>query len=373
MKISPLAPHRTALFDCSSENGRRLLRSLLGAAGLALGISLLLSGLAPDIAWGQTAATSPLPTVTAQPAKPTLRSNVAVPDAIVTIGDFFEDAGDKAATPLFRAPDLGTTGAVPARRVVELARAAGLVGADAGDLVEIQVSRLSRDVEADELARLIAAEALRQNGRALSDATVDDLRVAFDGPVEPRHADLHATTPARIVSLTHNPQSGRFDALVMIDQGSGSDRVRLRGEIIETVQTATLTRQLGRGEVVGRDDVVVDRLPRRLVGGLRAVDPAQIIGLAARRQLRAGQPVSTGDFARPQVVARGDTVTIVYETANLVVTSRGQAQDAGAVGDLVSVVNPQSKRTLHATVAGPGKVVVSIGAQTVASISRTNP
>ena len=363
MKISVFDNRPVSFFDCSSDAGRRLLRSLVGALALALAFSVLFACLGRDVAYGQT------------PVRPTLRTAVALPDAIVTIGDFFEDAGDKAATPLFRSPDLGTTGPVSARRVVELARQAGLAGADTGGLVEVQVTRLSRPIEADELARLVAAETLRQNGRALGEATVEDLRVAFDGAVEPRHADLRATTPVRLVSFSLAAQTGRFDALFQIDQGGQTDRLRLRGDVQETVQVVTLARNLGRGEVVGRDDVVVDRLPRRQVGAQRPLDPEQIVGMAARRALRQGQAVAAADFSRPIAVTRGDTVTIVYESTALTVTSRGQALESGSVGDLVGVLNPQSKRTIHATVAGPGKVVVTSGSRAVAAtvIGRTTP
>jgi hypothetical protein len=44
-----------------------------------------------------------------------------------------------------------------------------------------------------------------------------------------------------------------------------------------------------------------------------------------------------------------------------------------SVGDLVGVLNPQSKRTIHATVAGPGRVVVTAGPKAVASIGRNTP
>jgi flagella basal body P-ring formation protein FlgA len=361
MKVSVFDRRHDTLFDCSSDAARRMLRSLIGAGLLALAFSVLMSAIGRDVAHGAT------------PTGPILRAEVAIPDAIVTIGDFFENAGDKAAVPLFRSPDLGTTGSVSARRVVDLARAAGFSGADTGGLVEVQVTRLARAVEADDIARLIAGETLRRNGRILAETTIDDLRVAFDTPVDPRRADLRAAEPVRLVSYSFNPQNGRFDALVLIACGTDDERLRLRGEVVETVSVATLTRSLSRGDVVGRDDVVVERLPRRQVGAVRPTDPEQIVGLAARRSLRAGQPVSQGDFARPLVVNRGDTVSIVFETAALTVTSRGQATESGAVGDLVGVLNPQSKRTIHATVAGPGKVVVTAASTSVAAIARNSP
>lgn len=361
MKFSSLDRRSPPIVDLSSEAVGRLFRSLIGAVVLAVGFSLLMSALARDVARSET------------PAKASLRAVVAVPDAVVTVGDFFENAGTGASTPLFRAPDLGTTGSVPAARVVELARAAGLRNADAGGLVEVQVSRLARPVESEELSRLIAAEALRQNRRDFEDTAVDDLRLTFDGAVAPLQADLRATEPARVVSLTLNARTGRFDAMVRVDQGEQSETVRLRGELVETVQVPVLTRALARGETAGRDDVEIDRLPKRRVGNQRPADVDRIVGMVARRPLRAGQPLSPNDFTRPILVTRGDAVTLVFEAPGLTVTGRGQALESGALGDVVGVLNPQSKRTVHATVAGPGRAVVGAGSRTVASIGRNIP
>ena len=38
---------------------------------------------------------------------------------------------------------------------------------------------------------------------------------------------------------------------------------------------------------------------------------------------------------------------------------RGKALEAGAVGELINVLNVQSNRTVQATVHGPGQVVVA--------------
>jgi flagella basal body P-ring formation protein FlgA len=335
MKYASLRRPRPGLVTFTGEAGERLVRSLLGAAGLAILASVLLAVIAPAPARsGETSA---------------LRASVSVTADVVTVGDFFENAGSLAERPLFRAPDLGTTGPVSA---------AGLAGAEAGGLVEVSVARLARSVESAEIARLIAQEALRRPGFA-ADTSVEDIEVVFDGPVAPYAADLRSREPIRIVSLSVSPQNGRFDALVQIDQGERNDRAHLRGTLTETVSVTVLNRSLSRGDLVSAEDVRVDRQPRnRAVGRIAVVEPSEIVGRQARRSLRAGQVIAAADFARPQVVARGETVTVVFRAKSLRVTTRGQALSAAAVGDTVSVLNPQSKRTLQGTVAAPGLVEI---------------
>ena len=356
MKVAHFERPRAGLFSCSSDAGRCFLRSLWAAAALALMATLMLSVLTDGAR-------------SAERVQPKLRAAVSVTADLVTIGDFFDDAGELGKVALFRAPDLGTTGPVSARRVVDLARAAGLAVSDTDGLVEVTVSRLSRPVEASEIGRLIAIETLRRPGRT-DDVSIDDLDVAFDVPVEPRHADLRSNAPVRIVSFSYVALGGRFDALVQIDKGETSERLHLRGTVTETTTIATLSRPLARGDIVSAEDVQVERVPRARVGSLRTVlDPRDIAGQQARRALRAGQPVIAGDFARPQVVARGETVTVVYRTAALQVAGRGLAQQAGAVGDLVAILNPQSKRTVHATITAPGRVEVQASSTTLAALA----
>ena len=64
-------------------------------------------------------------------ASPTrLKPAVTVAGDIVRIGDLIENAGLAANTPIFRAPDLGQTGAVPARAVLDAVRPYGLIAVD---------------------------------------------------------------------------------------------------------------------------------------------------------------------------------------------------------------------------------------------------
>ena len=62
---------------------------------------------------------------------------------------------------------------------------------------------------------------------------------------------------------------------------------------------------------------------------------------------------------KPNIVQRNDTVTLVYEAPGLVLTLRGQAQEAGALGDTISVLNQQTKRVVQGVISGPGRVMVA--------------
>lgn len=297
-------------------------------------------------------------------ARPVLRASVTVGADLVTIGDFFDDAGALADRAIFRAPDLGTTGTVPAWRVIAEARAAGLTDATEGNLVEISVTRSAREIGAGEIQRLVGAAVARQ----MNVAGVDSLQITFDAPLEPRLADQRSATPIRVASISLLPGQDRFEALLLLDRGGSQDRIRLRGAAVEVVDILTLARPVVRGEVVTADDLVVDRVPKRQAGAVRPIAPEEIAGLAARRQLRAGQPIVASDFTKPVLVQRGETVAIVFESPGLILTARGQALEPGALGQTVSVLNQQSKRSVIGVVTGQGRVTIG-GRTPVASLA----
>src|SRR5689334_19618887 len=82
---------------------------------------------------------------------PRLRLLVTVASDIVRVGALVENAGLTSSTPVFRAPDLGETGSVPARAVVDAVRAAGLIAVDTRGLTEVTVTRASRTIAASEI------------------------------------------------------------------------------------------------------------------------------------------------------------------------------------------------------------------------------
>jgi flagella basal body P-ring formation protein FlgA len=136
--------------------------------------------------------------------------------------------------------------------------------------------------------------------------------------------------------------------------------LRFTGTVTETVEAATLTRSLRAGEVIKISDVTVERRPKTEIRG-DGMAAGLAVGLAARVALRNGQALRADDLIKPQVVQRNEAVTITYEVPGIMLTVRGKALEAGAVGDVVGVLNIQSNRTVQATVLAPGRVSIAAG------------
>jgi flagella basal body P-ring formation protein FlgA len=86
--------------------------------------------------------------------------------------------------------------------------------------------------------------------------------------------------------------------------------------------------------------------------------PTLVVGQVAQRPLSAGAVLRSGDVAPPDLVARGDSVAIVFETPGVSLSLRGIANESGRLGASVSVTNAASKKVLQAVVIAPGRVSV---------------
>jgi flagella basal body P-ring formation protein FlgA len=126
---------------------------------------------------------------------------------------------------------------------------------------------------------------------------------------------------------------------------------------VQMADVAVLTRAVDKGEIVSADDFTVE--PRPVYEGRGALAPQSAAGKEAVRPLREGMPVRSIDLIRPQIVKRGEPVTIAVRAGALSITAQGKALASGARGDNVRVVNLATNRTLDAVVDAPGTVRIA--------------
>jgi flagellar basal body P-ring formation protein FlgA len=289
-------------------------------------------------------------------AAPVLRSHVQVSADIVRIGDVIDNAGGAAQIAIYRAPDLGTTGSLPVAQVLNTLRTHHVIGVDTRDLKEISVTRLARTLEGKDIELQIARALERRNG--LGDAA--NLSLSFDRDPSDVRLDAGFTGNMQAAIVRYDNRNGRFDVTFEIgnENGAAAAKLRFTGTAIEIVEAAVLARNVDRNEILKSSDVVVERRPKAEVGADAAARD-RTVGMQARRQLRAGQAIRTADLAKPDLVQRDQNVMLVYEAPGVYLTMRGKALDNGTEGDVVNVMNVQSKRTLSGTVIGRGQVSIS--------------
>ena len=299
---------------------------------------------------------------------PVLHATVTVASDVVRIGDLIDNAGPEAKIAVYRAPDLGTTGTIPTAQVLSALRAHQVIGVNTKDIKDVTVTRLARNIAAKDIQVAVAKALEHRSG--LGDA--ESLALTFDRDLQDLHLEASNTGEMQPTAVHVDQRSGRFNVTLEIaNDTSMPTQLRFTGIAIETVKAAVLTRDVERTEVLKASDIVVERRPRAEVGTDAAVRD-QAVGMQMRHGMRAGRPLRVADLVRPDLVQRDQTVTIIYQTAGIYLTTRGTALESGTEGDVVSVVNAQSKRTITGVVTGRGQVTIQVATPTPVYVSDTS-
>jgi flagellar basal body P-ring formation protein FlgA len=293
-------------------------------------------------------------------ATPTLRASITVTSDVVRVGDLIDNAGSAALIPVYRSPDLGTTGALPVAHVLSVLRAKQVIGVMTGDIKEVQVTRLARTLVNKDLETAVASALERRFG--LGDAA--NITVTFDRGIADMRLDASNTGVLQPVATRYDARSGRFDIAFEInsDNNPAPTKLRFTGNAIETVEVAVLTRDIDRADLLKSSDVAVERRPKAEVTG-EAASRDRTLGMQLRRPMRAGAPIRVADIVKPDFVLRDQNVTVIYQVPGIYLTTRGKAIESGAEGDTISVLNLQTKRTLTGVVTGRGQVTVQGASQ----------
>ncbi|WP_222875244.1 flagellar basal body P-ring formation chaperone FlgA [Terrihabitans soli] len=286
---------------------------------------------------------------------PMLKPVVTVAGDLVTLGDLIAGAGTKAEIAVFRAPDLGQTGIVPADDIIAVAAAHGLVDVETSGIGKVAVKHASRIVTADEMLPLLS--------QALADGAALEGPDALAIEIDPAFANIHVPVEAdgaiRFADAFWTENQGRFDATLIVRRIDGTDeRRQLTGKAVETAAMITAARALERGTVLTSNDLRIERKPKAAVRDGQIDDAMLVVGMEVRRALREGQAIRTGDLSEPVLVKSGATVSVVLKTGGLTLTAIGQAMSDGKNGAAIQVMNTQSKRVLQAVVTGPDQVLV---------------
>jgi len=137
------------------------------------------------------------------------------------------------------------------------------------------------------------------------------------------------------------------------------------------VDVAVARSDIARGDVIAEEDLEYKAIPLIRANGsiVRAI--TDIAGKEARRALKAGELIRAGDLKRPTMVAKGSTVTMLFDEPGMRLSAIGRALAEGAEGDTITILNPTSFRKVEAVVIKAG--TVRVGAHDAAAAASSNP
>ena len=284
-------------------------------------------------------------------AVPTLKGDITVNKAIVTIGDMFEDAGTLAETGIFMAPAPGTTGIVPLADLTRAAAMAGLTEFENVGYARVRVARASTLVDTAMLDALIDADLERRgivSGEVTAELRFDVADVSFNAEA--------VADPVNLVSLHYTPGNNGFSARFMI---AGIDKpIDLDGTIQLMTKAPRLASTLPSGTILGEDDFEFADVPLATADAGGYADLRQLVGKQLVRQARGGIMLKASDVTEPKVVLRNTLVTVVLRSGPMTLTVKGTSLSTAAIGEPVDVLNTVTKKILHGIARPDGAVEI---------------
>lgn len=292
---------------------------------------------------------------TAAMAELRLKSRIVVTDSHIMLGDVFDGAGAAAGANLGPAPEPGQKIALRVPSIVAFVQAQGLTWVPGPAVGVIQVERASQTIGTADVMPLIE--------RALRKAGVDGLFAA-----ELRQRELSIELPVgksydlSITAMNYDDASGRFDATLAITAGNAaSRRIPVGGMVTRRLEIPVLARTVARGETIRKNDIHWIEVDRSDARHDVVLDADQLIGQQAKRTMQADRLVRTSDLQKPVLIQKNDLVTMIVASANMTLVMTGVAQEEGAAGETVRLLNPKSKKTVQGVVTGVKEVRIPSG------------
>ncbi len=132
----------------------------------------------------------------------------------------------------------------------------------------------------------------------------------------------------------------------------------VQARIQQFIDVVVAARPLGRDLKLAREDIKLSRTDiSRLSGGYYA-SLNEASGMVLKRSVKAGTVLTTVMLKPAILIKRGEKVIIRAESGSIQVRMEGQAQQAGAKGDIIEVRNLSSRQVIEAEVVSPGVVRV---------------
>lgn len=273
----------------------------------------------------------------------TLKSTLQVIGETVVLSDLFDGVPRDIDTAVARAPEPGRTLSIDPEWLRAYAGRNDLVWPNAGGVRRVTVRRASHAVLAETIMELV--------GDALARHDFSDYVITLSNS-NPLHAPIDATLAPHVRNLAHDPITNTFTAEVTLTPGGDAHRISGRAEI--AVAVPVLAHGVARGDVIRPEDVIFITTPASRAPSDALLNIDAVVGMAAKRALRAGVALKPFDLQRPTIIARGDIVLIRFSSGAIDLTTRARALNDVAQGDQARFVNLQSSRIIEAVATEPG-------------------
>lgn len=281
-----------------------------------------------------------------------LKKNSVIEGSVITLGDIFYNLPRNQDKVLGPAPRPGTNMVLNARTLMRVAQALDLPWRPLSSNDHIVIERAATLVSKDEIEERLTS-AIKDSGHkgnfelSLPTSTTEII-MPQDQPGTFEISDLNVDTV-----------NERFDAILYApSKASPVQTMRISGAMHAVVDVPVLAGTMRNGHVIKARDITFQKERAKRLNHDVILNPENLIGMTPRRMVIEGQAIKVSEVEAPQIVRRGQNVTITFKSGAMVLTAMGKALENGSKGDLIRVVNANTSRTVAATITAEKEVRV---------------
>lgn len=150
----------------------------------------------------------------------------------------------------------------------------------------------------------------------------------------------------------------RQTSVKVICDGSSPWSLYVSSTLYLEMPVVSLRRELPRRHVLRKEDLTTTLQNVYSLRDGYTTEASLIVGQELKRALRTGDVVYSFNLQAPDIIKKGDRVTVVARRNGLSVMSHGIALSDASAGEKVRIENQRSTRIIQAKVVGPGTVEV---------------
>jgi flagella basal body P-ring formation protein FlgA len=225
--------------------------------------------------------------------------------------------------------------------------------------------RIFRGAVLSFLFALFAATCCAQQASLVETKLADLLKEAYDTremQVRLESVPAHLKQEIRVKSVkVHSMPDVGGKGLAIVEFAGEDGRLRTSYVPFRVYQKKKLfymKRALLKGSPVSADDLGSKETYISENDLIYPEDLQDVAGKVLKRDVAPGMVLTTLILDSPQVIRRGEMVTIVAENRQLLVKAKGRAEEPGKVGERIRVKNLSSDREVAGRVASDGTVVI---------------
>ena len=162
-----------------------------------------------------------------------------------------------------------------------------------------------------------------------------------------------------IPSFSVNKRSRRFKSVITFRSGSYIEAVEVNGRYNEVVNIPALSYKVPHHTVISDSDIVMIEIEKNKLNHDTITDANDLVGKVLKRSMRDRKPIRKRDLDKEDLISRNNVINMVYKTPFIQLQTTGIALEGGAKGDLITVRNTTSKKTVLAKVEDSGKVIIN--------------